>query len=303
MVRLRVGSNTASEPAGGPGLYAYALAPGRLYRVSSQLDVRYAFTGPAQLAVVEGIGADVGQIVEHRLDESPAPSPDRPAATAVGRPRVAVLPHATSAPQAAEGGMVFLTTAATFPAGPSAPITTALFRLGPGGRIDRLADALDGFAPAFAVSPDGRRILFRQAAAEPPADKPPGTKPPGVPPTTAAATPPDELAVMDADGGHRHRVMDLDAMPGQGAMLPAWHGNGRVTFVSAQSQIVAAADGKPAKQAYDVVDYDVPPDGPMVPVQTLSRDWPADLKPTPAGPHVQDVPTPARPPRPAAGGT
>ena len=44
-----------------------------------------------------------------------------------------------------------------------------------------------------------------------------------------------------------------------------------------------ARQGEVGKTAYDVVDYDVPPDGPMVPARTLSRGWPVDLKPSDAG--------------------
>ena len=242
---------------GGPGLYAYAMPTGRLYRLATSV-VASGFTGPDRVAIVEATTPDVGRIVEQTLDETS--EPDR-------RPRVTVLPHATSAPQPAAGGLVFLTTAGTFPAPPSAVTATALYRVRPDGRIDRLADATVAAGLAFSVSPDGRRIPFCQAS-----DHGGGQDGRG---------PSDELAVMDADGSHRHPLMNLSGVAGGSSITPAWHGNTRVTFVSqAGGQPVAAPHGQAEKTAYDVVDYDVPADGPMVPAQTLSRDWPVDLKPS-----------------------
>ncbi len=261
---------------GGPGLYAYSLPSGRLYRLASSV-VASGFTGPDRLAIVEPTAPDVGQIVEQTLDESAA-QPDR-------RPRVAVLPDATTAPQPAAGGLVFLTTAAAFPAPPSAPPATALFRVRPDGRLDRLADAVVAAGLAFSVSPDGRRILFCQAADH-------GGGPDG-------RGPADELAVMDADGSHRHRLMTLAGIPSS-SVKPAWHGSGRITFVStAAGQPVPAGAGQADRTVYDVVDYDVPPDGPLVPVTTLSRDWPVDLKPSDVNRWTdrrEAVPAPAAPP-------
>jgi hypothetical protein len=249
---LSMTSSSAAPNTGGAGLYAYALGSGRLYRIAFG-PVDHAWAGPDRLAMVESTGPDVGQIVEQTLDEA--------AAAPARRPRVAVLPDATSAPQPAAGGLVFRTVVATFPAPPAGDSTpvTAIFRVRPDGRIDRLADTDGG---TLAVSPDGRRVLFSQRSPHP------------------GGKETSELAVMDADGSHRHGVMDLAGIGGSSLIAPAWHGSDRVTFASAEGRTVKAADGQSERTVYDVVDYVVPRDGPMRPVATLSQDWPTDLKPS-----------------------
>ena len=260
-------AGTPAVTGGGPGLYAYAIATGHLYRLDGS-PTPHAFTGPNRLSLVESTGPNVGQIVEQTLDES--------AAKPARRPLVAVLPDATPPPQMTAAGVLFMTTAGTFPAPPSAAApVTALYRLTAAGRIDRLADATTDVGLTFAVSPDGRRVLFCQR------------------PTASGPT---ELAVMDADGSHRHALLDLSTVPGGHTIVPAWHGNDRVTFAAlAAGQPIAARPNRAARTAFDVADYDVPPDGPMRPVATLSRDWAADLKPSEPAATPQPTPQPLSP--------
>jgi hypothetical protein len=247
----------APDPAansGGAGLYAYALRSARLYRISAA-PAPISFTGPDRLAIVETTGPDVGRIVEVSLDES---------ATGLDRTvRATVLPDATPPPRSVAGGLLFLTTAGTFPAPPTTrPVAAAVYRARSDGQIDRLAEA-SGIGSAFAVSPDGRRVLF--------------TRPSGR--AGPSGTDAGELAVMDADGSHCHRVMDLSPLAGL-PLTPAWHGNDRVTFVSDTGQLLPDQNGGTAKTAYDVVDYDVPADGPLRLARTLSGEWPTELKPS-----------------------
>ncbi len=242
-------------------LWALQLQSKKLY-VLSDSAIDPCFTGPNRVAYVEpqGLGTSVGQVLEVSLDESLAPL--KPA------PLLTVLCNSTDAIAGTNRDLLVMTAQATFPAPATQPTSEKIYAVGrDSGQIHDLASASMGF---MSLSPDGKRILF-------------------IRPTDQG---PPELCVMNIDGTQIRTLMDLIAFPNGLPIKPSWHGNDRVrfaavrgTFVPPERNAPPAINVKSGSQGeshvvYDIVDYQIPLTGPMKPVQTISRDWAIDAKPS-----------------------
>ena len=233
-------------------LFVCNVASKKLHVISESCGMGACFSGPSRLAYCERAG---GSIVEVELNES-ADHLDRASL-------VDVLTDRTDCLAAVSDGMLFTTSGRTFPAVSSKAATDrppSLYRFSSSdGKLKMLAEST---GQLFSISPDGKRVLYI-------ADKP------GVDESSDKR----ELAVMDIDGSNPHVLMDISRYGSQPPMWPAWHGNDRITFVSASGTDLPGKADEDPRLAFDVVDYHVNAANLLEPAITLSSDWPAEMKP------------------------
>jgi hypothetical protein len=223
-------------------LLAYQLQSKKLYLITA--DCRACcFTAKNQVAYL-----DDGRIYQSTLDESQAPL--------ASTPLLDVLPNSTTAIACSDKSLLVLTTQATFPSSTTQPTASKIYAVAMDGKQFRELATAD----MMSLSPDGKRILF-------------------IRPTEQGA---DQLAMMNADGTQVRMLMDLGVFKDGLPLMPTWHGNDRITFAAATGTPVPIEMKKEKadqQRAYDIVDYSIPPVGPMQPVQILSRNWSPMQKP------------------------
>jgi dipeptidyl aminopeptidase/acylaminoacyl peptidase len=233
-------------------LFVCNVASKKLHVISESCGMGACFSGPSRLAYCERAS---GAIVEMELNES-ADHLDR-------TPVVDVLTDRTDCLAAVSDGMLFTTSARAFPAVSSkaaADRPPSLYRFSSGdGKLKMLAEST---GQLFSISPDGKRVLY--ISDTPGVDESPDKR---------------ELAVMDIDGSNPHVLMDISRYGSQPPMWPTWHGNDRITFVSAGGKDLPGKADEDPRLAFDVVDYHVTAANLLEPAITLSTDWPAEMKP------------------------
>jgi hypothetical protein len=242
-------------------LFAYNIESKKLYAVSDDCGGGACFTGPNRLAYPEtdrgahGDTLTTGQIAEVKLDES-AEQLER-------TPLVDVLPRETAFIQPTGDGFLFTTTPREFPAKTIniAERPTGLYHYTrANGGVAAMAESTHSL---FLPSPDGKRILYLHII--PKTEKMPERR---------------ELCVMNANGSDQHVLSDVTMYGQQLPMWPTWHGNEQITFIAPGALDVPAAEGNEPRVAFDVVLFNISPQGALEAVKTLSQDWPIEMKPS-----------------------
>ena len=250
-------------------LFVCSLATKTLHVVSENCGMGACFTGPSRLAYAQADGpTTTGSIVEEELRET-ADHLDRV-------PLADVLWDRTGCIAAVDDGLLFTTAGRVFPAKASKAAADQPPNLYHYSRADgKLTMIAESTGDLFAVSPDGRRILYIKDT--PGIDGSPDRR---------------ELAAMNIDGTDGHVLSDISRYGSQSPMWPAWHGNDRVTFVSPGGADLPGKPDEDPRMAFDVVDYRITPTNSLEPAATLSGDWPAEMKPAMRKADFQPPPPP-----------
>ncbi len=237
-------------------LFVCNIATKSLHVVSENCGMGACFTGPSHLAYAQADGVKTsGSIVEAELNDS-ADHLDRIAL-------VDVLWDRTSCLFAVEDGLLLTTAGRVFPAASSKSTAGSPPNLYHYSRADgKLTTIAESTGELFAVSPDGKRILYIKdtPGAEEHLEK-------------------RELAVINSDGSNGHILLDISRYGAQPSMWPAWHGNDRITFVPGDGKDLPGKPDDDPKIAFDLVDYRITAENLLEPAATLSGDWPAEMKP------------------------
>ncbi|MBV8780173.1 MAG: hypothetical protein JO353_02140 [Phycisphaerae bacterium] len=223
------------------------------------------FLGHDMLAYAEkSADGDAGRIDEIKLDVS--------AVTAKRRELLNIVPTRFGWMQSCDGDILFTAKplATPQPVEQSAK-QCSLFRY---TRANRgMMSIAENVGPLFAVSPDGKKVLFEKLS-----DVDSATQTSATQPTSAPALR-RELSVMNANGSNPQILCTLtDSEDAPLAMWPAWHGSDRISFVGPNPKPIQQ-NGKAMKQ-YSVVDFALSDQGGLTDPHSLSDAWDQNLLPT-----------------------
>jgi hypothetical protein len=256
-------------------LFVYSIRGGALYELSRFCGVGACFTRPNELAFVEANGLDaVGQLTGHivkvKLDGS--------AATLPRKALLDVIPPLTKWMEPCTGGVIFSAAPRAFPAPPTVDSAAPDYKLFHYSCADGgLSVLADDVGELFDASPDGKRILYERLT---PAEVP-ATSPSTAESSNKPAPAKDELCVMNANGSDPHVLRSLDEYVGdpKPPMWPAWRGNDQITFIAAAEDAKSVKVDDHDRKVLDVIQYRLTDKGALEPLQSLSGDWKAEIKP------------------------
>jgi hypothetical protein len=274
-----------------PDVYVYSLESGRLYLVGERCGIPLCFTDAGRLAYVEVDPFDPadeteppppGRLVELTLDEDAAAARQR---TTLLEPDGKTIQWV----QAVRGGLILTARPADKTprprhGGPRPAPCTMYRRTAKEGGKGTLEPLAENVGPLFAVSPDGRRVLFEKSS----------------PPQVEGQPEHRALAVMNVAAGGADSIQELRDLTidvgtfrtTEMAMWPAWCGNDKIAFTETFGPGSEPRPDKDNRLRLDVVLYQLTADGLLQPLRTLSQRWDKSMKPAisaappapPAGP-------------------